>query len=207
MDSTPRSATIADTSYGIDYNTEGANTNDGLGQYIIGTFTAIGTTQEINLTSVVPQLNAIQLRLISDSITTVGTYSTWAANYGLTGDDVLLTADSENGGVGDGYSSLAEFALGMDPTVSDARSRESFAIVDEDETSWFEYVYYRRTDYLEQGLSYEVMDFANLDSSDVQTDTQDEIVVGSDVDGYQKIINRYRIEDSARFIQLKIEQD
>jgi hypothetical protein len=68
MDSTPRSATITDTSYVVDYNTAGASTNDGLGQYILGTFTAVGTTQDIELETVVPQLNAIQLRMISGSV-------------------------------------------------------------------------------------------------------------------------------------------
>jgi hypothetical protein len=66
MDSKPRIATITNTSYVVDYNTAGASTHDGLGQYIIGTFTAQGPTQGIKLITVVPQLNAIQLRKISE---------------------------------------------------------------------------------------------------------------------------------------------
>jgi hypothetical protein len=68
MDTLPRSATIDETLFVVDYNTTGASTDDGLGQYIIGTFTAAASTQKIELNSVVPQLNAIQLRIISKSV-------------------------------------------------------------------------------------------------------------------------------------------
>jgi dienelactone hydrolase len=68
MDSKPRTATITETSVVVDYNTAGANTNDGLGQSISGTFTANQSTMNIELNTVVPQLNAIQLRIMSEPV-------------------------------------------------------------------------------------------------------------------------------------------
>jgi hypothetical protein len=66
MDSKPRMATISESSMVVDYNTEGANTNDGLGQFIIGRFIANESTMDIELITIVPQLNAIQLRIIPE---------------------------------------------------------------------------------------------------------------------------------------------
>lgn len=69
MDTVPRLATIVGTSTVVDYNTAGASTNAGLGQYIIGTFTADATTQTFGLTSNARQLNAIQLRAVPEPST------------------------------------------------------------------------------------------------------------------------------------------
>ena len=46
----------------------------------------------------------------------------WAESYGLTGDAALPNADTIDQ---DGYDNLAEFALGMNPTNSDAGSKDS----------------------------------------------------------------------------------
>ena len=47
-------------------------------------------------------------------------FVTWASGFGLSGAAADPTADIENGGVGDGYSNYLEYALGLDPTVSDS---------------------------------------------------------------------------------------
>jgi hypothetical protein len=95
MESKPRTATISDTSIVVDYNTAGASTNDGLGQFLIGTFTANASTVDIGLSTQAPQLNAIQLRLISEPASVVdslrvaisgeGALSlSWTASFGVT---------------------------------------------------------------------------------------------------------------------------
>jgi hypothetical protein len=207
MDSTPRSATITDTSYAVDYNTAGASTNDGLGQYIIGTFTAVGTMQDIALETAVPQLNAIQLRQMPSSNTSSDAYSVWIAGYGLSGSNSLYMADSENGGIGDGYNNLEEFALGMNPAIADADSKISVSIVDAGGANWFEIIHDRRSDYLGQGLSYLLIESTNLVNSTIYTNAQDQILVGDAVDGYEPVTNRYEIDGPTKFIQIKIQQD
>jgi hypothetical protein len=52
------------------------------------------------------------------------TYLNWASAYDLIGDNALYEADLENGGMGDGYNNLAEYALGMNPTLSDVGTRD-----------------------------------------------------------------------------------
>ena len=47
-------------------------------------------------------------------------FITWASGFGLTGAAADPNADIENGGAGDGYINYLEYALGLDPTVSDS---------------------------------------------------------------------------------------
>lgn len=51
-------------------------------------------------------------------------FVTWASGFGLTGLNASPTADSENGGAGDGYSNFLEYALGMNPTEADSAYSE-----------------------------------------------------------------------------------
>lgn len=112
----------------------------------------------------------------------------------MTGDDASLDADTENGGVGDSYTNLEEFALGMNPTIWDAGSRESFGTVVEGETQYFEYMYYRRSDYFEKGLSYQLLDSTNLVFGD-SFDAQDQVIVDPAVDSYDPMFDRYLIDE------------
>ncbi|WP_372847187.1 carbohydrate-binding protein, partial [Pontiella sp.] len=137
----------------------------------------------------------------------VSAYSVWAAGHALAGADALPDADAENGGIGDGYSNLAEFALGMDPAVADAGSRDWADAVNEGGTNWFDYVHYRRSDYAEAGLSYLLIDSTNLVDSVSHTNAQDQILVGPAVDGYEPVTNRYEADEAVRFIKLEIRQD
>jgi hypothetical protein len=141
------------------------------------------------------------------TLTAAEAYRVWMAGYGLSGGYSLLLADSENGGIGDGYNNLAEFALGMNPTVSDAGSRETVGAVTLGGTNWFEYVHYRRSDYLEQGLNYLLIDSTNLVHSTTHTNAQDQILFGDAVGGYAPVTNRYRIDDHVKFIRINIQQD
>jgi hypothetical protein len=131
-------------------------------------------------------------------------YSDWAAGYGLSGDDAFSAADIENGGVGDGYSNLLEFALGMDPTQADAHSKDDFYVEDEGDLSYFVYEYERRTDYVEQGLSYTLILTPDLKTP--STEEPYDVTIGAAVEGYESVTTRYLIEDDAKFIQLEVEQ-
>jgi hypothetical protein len=134
-------------------------------------------------------------------------YPGWASDYGLTGDDTLRYADPENGGLGDGYDNLAEYALGMDPTNADAGSKDWITVASEGGTNWVEYIHHRRSDFAEQGLSYLLIDSTNLVGSVASTNAQDQIFVGPSVDGYEPVTNRYLTDDPAKFIELKIWQN
>ncbi|WP_372846651.1 hypothetical protein [Pontiella sp.] len=134
-------------------------------------------------------------------------YPSWAAGYGLTGDNAQFGTDAENGGAGDGYDNLAEYALGMNPTRADAGSKEFFAPVVEGGTNYFEFVHNRRTDHAEQGLTYLLIDTTNLVDSVACTNMQDQIFVGPAVDGYETVTNRYADEGLAKFFRLRIRQE
>uniref|UniRef100_UPI0035629126 hypothetical protein n=1 Tax=Pontiella sp. TaxID=2837462 RepID=UPI0035629126 len=141
------------------------------------------------------------------SIDEVDRFAEWASDWGLSGVAALVGADLENGGAGDGYNNLAEYALGMDPTLSDAGSRDWAEVVVEEGTTWFDYIHYRRSDYAAEGLSYWVIDSTNLLGSVSFTNSADQIIVGPAVDGYEPVTNRYEIDLPERFIQLMIQQD
>jgi hypothetical protein len=134
-------------------------------------------------------------------------YESWVADYGLTGDDALTSADAEHDGIGDGYNNLAEYALGMDPTISDAGSRDWINVTNEGGTNWFDLVHYRRWNYEAEGLSYWLIGFSNLLDSATSTNAQDDILVGPEDNGYEPVTNRYEIDDSAMFINLQIRKD
>jgi hypothetical protein len=135
-------------------------------------------------------------------------YDIWAAGFGLAGDDALPGADVENGGLGDGYDNLAEFALGMDPTVADAGSKESVGTAVDGGTNYFQYVYDRRTTYAADGLTYTLIDSDDLVSPlSVGTNAQDAVTYGSAAGDYQTVTNRYITADPVQFVELEIQQD
>lgn len=61
----------------------------------------------------------------------------------------------------------------MNPTVTDAGSRDWAAVVSEGGTNWFDYVHYRRTNYDAEGLSYWLIDSTSLLDSVASTNAQD----------------------------------
>jgi hypothetical protein len=86
-------------------------------------------------------------------------YSDWTADYGLSGDDVLIDADSIDH---DGFENLLEFALGMNLTMADVGSRTWYWTETDGETDCFVYVYHRRSDSRELGLSYTLVESPDL---------------------------------------------
>uniref|UniRef100_UPI003562BE99 carbohydrate-binding protein n=1 Tax=Pontiella sp. TaxID=2837462 RepID=UPI003562BE99 len=154
--------------------------------------------------------NKYNARVYVDELRIFGSlsaYSVWASGHGLSGDAALRMADEENGGIGDGYDNLAEFALGMNPTVADAGSRDWINTGTDGGTNWFDLVHYRRTDYANEGLSYLLIDSANLIDSTGSTNAQDRILIGPAADGYEAVTNRYEVEEDVKFIRLDIRQE
>ena len=137
----------------------------------------------------------------------LGSFAVWTFGYGLSLDDLQSDADIENDDLGDGYNNMMEYALGMNPTNSDAGSMESIGTATEGGTNWFEYVHNRRSDYVAQGLSYLLIDTTNLLGSVSNTNAQDQILVGDEVGGYEPVTNRYKADDPAKFIRLNIRMD
>lgn len=132
-------------------------------------------------------------------------YSAWTDYYGLAGDDAALDADSMDK---DGYANLAEFALGMDPTVADAGSKESVDMVVDGGTNYLEYVHTRRSTYVADGLTYNLIDTENLVSGiSPSTNAQDQVLIGTVVDGYEPVTNRYVTDDPVKFVELEVQQD
>ncbi len=89
-------------------------------------------------------------------------YALWADGFGLTGANALQTADGDL----DGMENLTEYALGGDPTVDDAAAiLPTSGTISEGGTTWLEYVYNRRTDYVARSLDYTVETTALLTPS------------------------------------------
>ncbi|MGJ8650351.1 MAG: hypothetical protein ACSHX4_08320 [Opitutaceae bacterium] len=130
-------------------------------------------------------------------------YASWASGYGLVDDDALADADVENGGVGDGYANLLEFALGMDPTIADAGSKESMFTEEEGAFNYFVYEYERRTDYMDQGLTYTLVMTPDLATPSL--DPPYDVSIGDPVDGFQTITTRYLIDGDSKFVHLQVE--
>ncbi len=136
-----------------------------------------------------------------------GSYAAWAAGCGLSGDDARVDADVENGGIGDGFNNLVEYALGMDPTYADASIAVQVNVAAQQGTNWFELVHSRRSGYEAEGLHYLLIDSTNLADSVLFTNAQDQVRVGKPVNDYEPVTNRYGIDEAARFIRFKIQQE
>lgn len=132
-------------------------------------------------------------------------YASWASDFGLVGNDGLEDADVENGGVGDGYANLLEYALGMDPTLADAGSKESMFTEEEGASKYFVYEYERRTDYLDRGLIYTLVMTPDLVTPSL--DPPYDVNVGDPVDGFQTVTTRYLIEGDSKFVKLQVQAE
>ncbi|MGJ8642285.1 MAG: Ig domain-containing protein [Luteolibacter sp.] len=132
-------------------------------------------------------------------------YTEWASAYSLVGDAAMAEADSENGGSGDGYNNLLEYALGMNPNVSDAGSRDFISTEQESNSTYFVYSYERRTDYLALGLSY--MPIVTTDLFTPSTASPHNVSVGTPVDGFETVKTRYLINNDSKFIRLLVEMN
>jgi glucosylceramidase len=126
-------------------------------------------------------------------------YLNWAADYGLTDEDAQPDADSLDH---DGCDNLAEFALGMDPILADAGTRNYYYTTTEGDTNYFAYAYHRNSDYLYLGLTYSLIETPDLATP--VADPPHDVEIGSPVDGYELVTARYLMDDPCKFIQLEV---
>jgi len=141
----------------------------------------------------------IQHLSLECKVTPEENFATWAAAHGLAGVDALIDSDTSDH---DGYSNLMEFALGMNPTVADPRSRDYYTSVIEGENHFFVYEYYRRSDCVAQGLSYELE--VSPDLQNPVTNPPFDADVGDSINGFEKVTSRFLIDDPEKFIRLKV---
>ena len=134
------------------------------------------------------------------------TYGTWVsenfAGSTHTAEDKSALADPDN----DGFNNLLEYALGGNPTVSTDGSilqRHSHAL--EGGTNYFEYIFNKRSDATDRGLTYTVTTRPNLVFGNWATNTPDQVLTGAHINGFQAVTNRYSLDSHAvQFFELKV---
>ena len=128
-------------------------------------------------------------------------FSNWAEQNGLSGDDAAFDADPD----GDGLNNLGEYALGGNPNTDDAAS---FLPVNEVNASGVvEYVYRRRLDRVNLGLTYGLNTSTNLPGGWTDAGTSHETAVGAIDDTFESVTNAVPFAGEAGFIQLKVTDD
>jgi M6 family metalloprotease-like protein len=139
-------------------------------------------------------------QLISVVFNNLYDYDQWSLSYGLVGEDAASTADIEP----DGMNNLCEYALGGNPTNSDAASvLPVFDILQDDGSNWFYYVHNERIDDIT--LIYTVQSRTNLVSGTWQTTNVEFVGESSISDNTKSVTNRIGV-DNTGFIQLQIEK-
>ena len=129
-------------------------------------------------------------------------YEIWAEDNGLTfGDNDAYGDDPDS----DGMQNLLEYALGADPLVGDAATfLPEYGSSPEGGTNWLNYVYRRRLDHADRGLSYVVSSTLDLVYDPLTNATMEVGSVALDAD-YESVTNRVSMEvEPARFMQLKV---
>ncbi|MDF7823872.1 hypothetical protein P4B35_07590 [Pontiellaceae bacterium B12227] len=127
-------------------------------------------------------------------------FDSWAASYGLTGDDALPGADVEP----DGLDNLMEYGLGGNPTNDDhAAVAPATFTADDGGTNWFYHIYDQRVN--DAALTFTVG--ATDDLAGTPADTNDVEFVGQsdEVDGFRTQTNRTEMTTDAKFIRLQVE--
>ena len=130
-----------------------------------------------------------------------GLYETWAASFGAIGFE---TDDFD----GDGFDNLYEYASNGDPTnPADSGYPVTMQLVTEDNTTWFEYVYARRTTE-GSGLTYTLVQNMDLVGGS-WTNTGEAVEVGTGVldADFEIVTNRIPMVGKNReFIRHQVEQ-
>ena len=132
-----------------------------------------------------------------------GQYNIWAGGYDLTSPESDLLSDPD----GDGANNLLEYALGGNPTNSDATSiLPVSSLVDDGGTNWLEYVYLRRLDAADRGITYTVEKNSDLLSIESwSTNGIAETSAPVDVE-FESVTNRVPTgEATAQFMKLNVE--
>jgi hypothetical protein len=134
----------------------------------------------------------------------VDPYLAWSIDQGLTDGNDALGLDVEP----DGMDNLLEYALGADPLVADASAfLPGYALNVDGSTNYLNYVYRRRIDYADRGLTYTVGSGTDLVLSELTNATIEVDAVDIDAD-FESVTNRVSTDvESEQFMQLKVTID
>lgn len=132
---------------------------------------------------------------------TGSSYTEWLTQYPALGSSTSFADDFDS----DGMNNLVEYALGGNPTVSDAGGVLSASnLYTNGGTNWMVYVYSRRDDAATRGLSYAVV--AGTSLLQPMTNSTEEVGSSTPVNGFQTVTNRVRSDiEITQFMKLKIE--
>ncbi len=132
-------------------------------------------------------------------------FANWAEQNGLVVPDDAPGADPD----GDGLDNLGEYALGGNPNVADAETvLPLFEIQDVGGGSnQMEYVYRRRVDRVNLGLSYGLDTSTNLQTVWIYDGTSHETGSGVIDETFEAVTNTLPVADEAGFVQLKVTED
>ena len=124
-------------------------------------------------------------------------YDEWLSGYSL-GSQTNLTDDYD----GDLMNNLVEYSLGGNPSVNDAASILPVLLHESDVMT---YVYSRRTDAGDRGLTYTVQADSNLFAQTWTTNGVTETGAGVGVDGFEIVTNTVPVDVNEKFLRLRIE--
>lgn len=128
------------------------------------------------------------------------TFEGWIGEYSV-GSQTNLLDDFD----GDGMNNLTEYALGGNPETADAGSVLPLAVVDLD-NDLFIYVYDRRTDAADRGLTYTVKTDIDLSANAWTTNGVTETGVGASDAGFESVTNTVSADLDAKFLRLQVEK-
>jgi len=133
----------------------------------------------------------------------VSPYEQWSDLYGLVGSNTNLTANPD----GDSLDNLMEYGLGGNPTISDdAALLPQYAMEQEGGTNWVEYIYRRRLDAGDRGLTYALQLTSDLVSGSWSTNGYAKIGAGTVDSDFESVTNRISTAGKTNeFIRLSIE--
>ncbi|QHI70622.1 hypothetical protein [Tichowtungia aerotolerans] len=128
------------------------------------------------------------------------TFEGWIGEYSV-GSQTNLLDDFD----GDGMDNLTEYALGGNPEAADVGSVLPLAAVDSD-SGLFVYVYERRTDATDRGLTYTVKTDTDLSANTWTTNGVSETGVGVSAAGFESVTNTVSADSDAKFLRLQVEK-
>ena len=128
-------------------------------------------------------------------------FTNWAEQNELSGDDAAWGADPD----GDGLNNLAEYALGGNPSSGDAAGVLPASTVDG--TGRVEYIYRRRLDRINLGLTYTLNTSTDLSSTWTNAGAGHETGTAAIDETFESVTNSVPFTSGEGFIQLKITDD
>jgi hypothetical protein len=137
------------------------------------------------------------------AITPESHYTFWLTAYPTLGSSTNLMDNPD----GDAFANLAEYAMGGDPSdASDWGHVPSFQPLEEGGTNWLEYIYARRTDAAERGLTYFLEASSNLTSNVWTSNNVKEVESGVLDAQFDSVTNRIPVSgEGSDFIRLRVE--